>query len=92
REVAVFREHFPDFTLIAIDSSFETRYRRLAKRGRPDDTLTPDELRARDERELGWGLGRALELADYRIENEGSLEEFTAEVRGLLSRLAGVDG
>ena len=92
REVAVFREHFPDFTLIAIDSSFETRYRRLAKRGRPDDTLTPDELRARDERELGWGLGRALELADYRIENEGLLEEFTTEVRGLLSRLAGVDG
>jgi len=92
REVAVFRKHFPDFTLIAIDSSFETRYRRLAKRGRSDDLLTPEELRARDGRELGWGLGRALDLADYRIKNEGSLEEFAAEVRALLSRLGGVEG
>ena len=88
-EVATFREHFPDFTLIGIVSSFETRYRRLANRGRPDDTLTADELRVRDERELGWGLGRALSLADCRVVNEGTLEEFTAEVRALLRRLGG---
>ncbi|KLK87776.1 hypothetical protein SZ63_09155 [Methanoculleus sediminis] len=88
-EVAAFKEHFPDFTLIGIVSSFETRYRRLANRGRSDDSLTPDELRARDERELGWGLGRALEQADCRVMNEGSLEEFAAEVRTLLCRLGG---
>ena len=59
-EVAAFKEHFPDFTLIGIVSSFETRYRRLTNRGRSDDSLTAEEFRVRDERELGWGLGRAL--------------------------------
>ncbi|KAF5059904.1 AAA domain protein [anaerobic digester metagenome] len=91
-EVTAFKGHFPDFTLIGIESLFETRYRRLTNRGRSDDSLTPDEFRARDERELGWGLGRALELADCRITNEGSLEEFAAEVRTLLCRLGGMEG
>ena len=85
-EVATFKEHFPNFILIGIVSSFETRYRRLADRGRSDDSLTAGELRARDERELGWGLGRALAQADCRITNEGTLEEFAAEVRALLCR------
>ncbi len=89
-EVAAFREHFPDFTLIAINSSFETRYQRLANRGRPDDSLTAGELRARDERELGWGLMRALAQADCRITNEGTLEEFAHEVRDILCRLGGL--
>ncbi|WP_332450532.1 dephospho-CoA kinase [Methanoculleus sp.] len=86
-EVTAFREHFAGFTLIGIVSSFETRYRRLTNRGRSDDSLTPEELQARDERELGWGLGRALEEADYRIANEGALDEFTTEARSLLRRL-----
>jgi len=88
-EVATFRKHFPDFTLIGIVSSFETRYRRLANRGRSDDSLTAEELRVRDERELGWGLGRALAQADYTVVNEGTLEEFTAEIRALLCRQGG---
>lgn len=89
-EVTAFRGHFPDFTLIGIVSSFETRYARLANRGRSDDSLTAEELRVRDERELGWGLGRALALADCRITNEGTLDEFAAEVRALLRRLGGI--
>ncbi|HNQ33472.1 MAG TPA: dephospho-CoA kinase [Methanoculleus sp.] len=89
-EVTAFREHFPDFTLIAIVSSFETRYARLANRGRSDDSLTAGELRSRDERELGWGLLRALAQADCRITNEGTLEEFAAEARSLLCRVGGL--
>lgn len=84
REVAAFREHFPDFTLVGIVSSFETRYARLVARGRSDDPLTTEELEIRDERELGWGLGRALEQADYTITNEGTLKEFTDEIRAIL--------
>ena len=86
-EVAAFREHFPYFTLIGIESSFAKRYTRLTNRGRSDDSLTAEELQARDERELGWGLGRALEGADYRIVNEGTLDEFAREARSLLRRL-----
>ncbi|HII98509.1 MAG TPA: dephospho-CoA kinase, partial [Methanoregula sp.] len=41
----------------------------------------------RDERELGWGLGNALKVADIHIRNEGTLTEFSDEVRTLLVRL-----
>ncbi|NLA30776.1 MAG: flagellar hook-basal body complex protein FliE [Methanomicrobiales archaeon] len=88
-EVATFREHFPDFVLIGIVSSFEARYARLTDRGRSDDALTAEDLRTRDERERGWGLLRALAQADHTVINEGTLEEFTGEIRSLLRRLGG---
>lgn len=83
-EVMLFRKHFPDFTLVAIEASFEKRLGRLGSRGRSDDTLTAETLKARDERELGWGLGAALAMADVRIGNDGDLPAFTAAVTGLL--------
>lgn len=41
-------------------------------------------LLTRDKRELGWGLGHALKMADIRINNNGTLEEFTARVTELI--------
>jgi dephospho-CoA kinase len=86
-EVKVFRQVFPGFTLISIDSSFENRLLRVAARGRSDDFLTADELHNRDERELGWGLGKALDQADVKIENNGTLEEFSLSVHKLLQEI-----
>ncbi|MFZ1127034.1 dephospho-CoA kinase [Methanoregula sp.] len=83
-EVRVFREHFPGFRLIAIETSFEKRLLRLRERRRSDDVGSAEGLATRDERELGWGLGNALALADIRINNDGSLEEFTARVTDLI--------
>lgn len=86
-EVLLFRNQFPGFTLISIDSSFDTRLARIAARARSDDFTSADSLRNRDERELGWGLGKALKLADISLANEGSLEEFSLAVRTLLANL-----
>jgi len=86
-EVTLFRNHFPGFTLISIDSSFDNRLARIAARARTDDFTTADALRNRDERELTWGLGNALQQADLSIANEGSLDEFSASVRTLLASL-----
>jgi len=86
-EVALFRNHFPGFTLISIDSSFDNRLARIAARARTDDFTTADALRNRDERELSWGLGNALQQADLSIANQGSLDEFSASVRTLLASL-----
>ena len=86
-EVNLFRRVFPQFTLIRIDSSFENRLSRVAARGRSDDFKTADELHNRDERELGWGLGNALKLANEHIENNGTLEEFSIAVRKLLDSI-----
>ena len=90
-EVQVFRSHFPDFILIGIQSSPGERLARMSSRGRSDDLKERQDLRHRDERELNWGLGRALAGADIVIPNEGSLESFRAEVRNLFSRFLGVE-
>jgi dephospho-CoA kinase len=84
-----FRRHFPDFILIGIDSPFETRLRRLSERGRPDDLLDGEELLLRDRREVSFGLDQALALADFLLQNNGTLESFTGMVRDLLTRLRG---
>ena len=86
-EVDEFRRAFPGFVLIGVSSSFETRRRRLRRRGRSDDVADPDALERRDERELGWGLGAALAGAEQTVVNEGSLEAYCAEVRALLLSL-----
>lgn len=84
-EVNLFQKVFSGFTLIRIDSSFRNRLSRVAARGRSDDFQTSGELRNRDERELGWGLGKALEQATVRVENNGTLEEFSVAVHELLN-------
>lgn len=89
-EVQVFRSHFPDFILIGIRTSPGERLARMSSRGRSDDLKDGEDLRHRDERELNWGLGRALAGADIVILNEGSLDSFRAEVRDLFTRFLGV--
>jgi dephospho-CoA kinase len=86
-EVRLFRKHFSTFTLISIESSFEKRLDRIRARGRSDDFIHPESLRARDEREMNWGLMNALANADIRIKNEGSLEEFSKSVTSVLVSL-----
>ncbi len=83
-EVETFRRQFPDFLLIGIRASFATRLARLVQRGRSDDTSAAADLQCRDERELGWGLGRALEQADTVIENDGTVGDLAIQVRELL--------
>jgi len=86
-ESDLFRVHFPRFFLIGIDAPFTVRLDRLARRGRPDDTVLPAELSERDRREIAWGLGRALTHADYTIHNTGSIEEFSREASAVLEEI-----
>jgi dephospho-CoA kinase len=86
-EVELFRKIFFGFKLICIDSSFENRLSRVAARNRSDDFRTAGELRNRDSRELGWGLGKALEQADMQVTNNGTLDEFSEAVHILLDTI-----
>ncbi len=86
-EVALFREVFEGFTLIAVEAPFGVRFQRLNDRKRSDDPSDEESMRARDARELGWGLGRALEIADYTVHNEGSIQEFRDEVVRILKEM-----
>ncbi|MEE9236468.1 MAG: AAA family ATPase [Thermoplasmata archaeon] len=89
-EIAVFRKSFDDQVLIvAIHASPETRYRRISSRRRRDDILNEEELQVRDRRELKWGLGEVIALAEYILVNEGSLEEFREKAKELLQEIFG---
>ncbi len=87
-EVEAFKERFGDlFTLVCIHAPLQVRYSRLRARGRGDDTLSFEEFRKREEREMGWGMGEAMGSASVVIRNEGSLEDFRERVKELLHRV-----
>jgi dephospho-CoA kinase len=85
-EVDAFRS-LADVTVIAVTSSPEARYERLVKRGRSDAPANIEEFIKRDEREIGWGLAKAIALADVTVTNESTLEEFRVSSRKALERL-----
>ena len=84
-EVNYFKKQFGiDFKLVAINAPFDLRFERVKKRARSDDMKGIEELKRRDEREKGWGLDKAMELADITLNNTSSLKEFQEEIRKLL--------
>jgi dephospho-CoA kinase len=85
-EVDRFRDAFgKDFLLVSVEAPFETRAERLDLRGRDAGAEEGGEsLEARDERELGFGMGEAMDMADVTIENVDSLEAFQERVETLL--------
>ncbi|MGC9434906.1 MAG: AAA family ATPase [Methanomicrobiales archaeon] len=89
-EVQVFRDQFPNFILVAVEAPFSVRLDRLRDRGREDITATAADLARRDDRERGWGLDRAMAMADIVLDNSGSREEFREQVRQLLLACGGV--
>ncbi len=85
-------EHFrgvygKDMTIVAIHSSPAIRHRRLMRRGREDDSLDIEAVRARDKRELDWGIGRVIAMADHIIVNEGTIQDLEKECRDILDTL-----
>ena len=83
-EVRAYRNITDDVNIVAIFASPRTRYDRLVKRGRDDAPKNIGEFEERDKRELGWGLGETMAVADKMIINESSLEDFKESVRKLM--------
>jgi len=86
-EVEEFKRHFPKFSLIAVHSSPETRFRRLYRRRRSDDPENWGVFRERDMRELSVGLGNVIAMAEYIIVNEEELEALKEKIREILRRV-----
>jgi predicted RNA binding protein with dsRBD fold (UPF0201 family)/dephospho-CoA kinase len=84
-EVETFKRAFgDDFTLVKIDAPFELRLERLTQRARSDDLGSAEGLKQRDERELSWGMGRAIEAADRSVVNLDPIQKFRDEIRSIL--------
>ena len=86
-EVDAFEAAFGDaFSLVSVEAPFALRAERLDERGRDASEADGGEsLEARDERELGFGMGEAMARADVRIENTDTLEAFRERVHCLLT-------
>jgi len=88
-EVETFRRELgDDFVLVAIHTDPQERFARMHRRGRADDSTDREGMRARDERELGWGIAQTIALADEALVNDGSLPDFRRKVGDLLDGLA----
>jgi len=87
-EVEFFRKQKDiEFILIAAIASADIRFSRLKERGLEWDTKTKEEFDYRDKKELSWGLEKAIEMADYKIENESGIEEFRKKVDEVVGKL-----
>jgi dephospho-CoA kinase len=85
-EIDAFKNSF-DVILVAVHASPLSRFKRLTKRGRSDDPVTWEEFRERDMRELGFGIGDAIAMADAMIINDDGLDQLRASFEGLMERL-----
>ncbi|OPX57576.1 MAG: hypothetical protein A4E30_01656 [Methanomassiliicoccales archaeon PtaB.Bin215] len=89
-EVNVFRQAFGEHVkIVAVHSAPSTRYPRLVSRARSDAPSDRQEFDERDKRELSWGLGETIALADAMIVNEGTLDDFRKDALALLKELRG---
>jgi dephospho-CoA kinase len=98
-EADFFRAHADEFHLIEVCAPAKDRLKWLAARGRPDDPgriissdQEPDSLAAaaleqRECREMGWGMCEAMKVADMKLRNDCSLEDFRTDVKRLLGLL-----
>lgn len=86
-EVERFVEAFgEEFLLVEITAPDEERAERLDLRGRDASAEAGGEyIEERDERELGFGMGEAMAVADCTVRNDGTLEAFHERVRTLLT-------
>lgn len=86
-EADIFREHFKNFTLVAVHAPPKIRFERLRARGRSDDPPNYEVFRERDMRELGVGLGNVIAMAEKILVNDNSIEGFKAQVRENFGRI-----
>ena len=91
-EVEVLRSRTGNFRLIWVTADDATRLGRIRARGRSGDPRSLEELCEVEARELGSDdpsaqqLLAVRDLADFTVENDGSLEALQAKVQEILER------
>ncbi len=77
-EVEYLRRH-SDFILLAIDAPVEIRFERAKKRGREESASSLQEFISKEAEEMtsrqtGQQLKNCIQLADFKIQNDSTLE------------------
>jgi len=87
QELEVFKRH-ARVVVVSIEAPFEVRAVRIAKRGRSDDVGNVYELlRSRDKSEMELGVGKVMEMANIKLSNVGTLEEFVEKAKSVLEEI-----
>jgi dCMP deaminase len=92
REVEFFRQ-FPDFALIRLEAPLKMRFKRVLARDRGDDPETLEAFRDMETREYesadtaNQQLLAVMQLADFTIENDGTIEDLEEKCRIILQEL-----
>lgn len=79
--------------LLAVDADQKLRYKRILLRGGEKDKVSFKEFKDQENRELGsddpnkQNLQACKKVADYLIENNGTLEELNKEIEKLLVKI-----
>ena len=79
--------HFENFIIVAIHAPPNQRYQRLLARGRRDDAASLEKILERERRELSFGIGNVIALANYILVNDGTIQEFKVKVREFLRKI-----
>ncbi|MCC7558595.1 MAG: AAA family ATPase [Methanobacteriaceae archaeon] len=87
-EVEVFKNNFKGFKVVAIYSTPKTRFKRLKRRKRSDDSINHEDFIKRDKRELGFGIGDVIATSDYMIVNEGPLWKYKKALNNVFKRFS----
>jgi len=78
--------------LIAVEASIDVRYQRNASRGRAEDFVTLEKFKEQETRERSGSvnqqqLDKVIAMADFKIDNSGTLEELKEQVEEVLARI-----
>jgi dephospho-CoA kinase len=91
-ELELFRQNFPKVVLVSIDAPTNLRYTRLKDRKRADDPQSMPDLKIRDTREIDFGLKDVMDLAEFQIANNNSVEHLKSECEDLFFQLCTPNG
>ncbi|MFH1294925.1 MAG: AAA family ATPase [Candidatus Aenigmatarchaeota archaeon] len=75
------------FHIIEITVKEQTRFERLKKRGSPKDAKTMREFLAQQKREEELGYFGAAEMAEFRLDNDGTPEELYKKLDELMKQM-----
>jgi dephospho-CoA kinase len=91
-EVAALRKR-GDFYLLAIDADPKTRYQRIVARGNETDHISYEKFLEDEAREMRstdptkQNISRCIELADFHLANDGTVEELHRQINAVLAEI-----
>ena len=91
-EVTALRQK-PKFHLLAVDADQKLRYQRIVERGGEKDNVSFEKFMADEEREMHatgpheQNIAGCIELADYRLMNNGTVEELRRQIDQVLAQI-----